>query len=644
MAGSKGVSGYVSGGAYNTASRPAEQPKQSLPVTTTTDRPNLLSHEALEAPNIAPLLLVQDPAQNLPSSSSASQACTQVTPLAEPEPPHSQHTFTVVIPQPLDPDSFENRGRDPDNKQSDGIGINTPASSQSKQRRPVPSAVDDPRLKLSPETANLLAHEQALPSEHKSTTASSGTVGSLSLGAATTEVAENLGTDHHGDDLAHLTTLLHQLNIQPGTLHYRIILDTCDRVREHAPQGEQSLETQGSPSISTSTSSRSSENGTRSSTNPSKRLHQQCEDDDSSEEELKRCKTSQTISDFECSRALSCLFYKVNPHIYFDCANFKAKTISALGEHLRKRHVGEKGHKHCEKCCVVFKTERELAQHRCRETRGPCVCRILPLKRTQGVDPAKRWEETWDALFPKLRKPVNPWWSKDIFCQQILLSHQKRQWETGCNNSANLISEVLSEWVTTPPEHLPDLQDFGSRVANFLANNTRNHPDRLTETSFQVAWNPGTAEDAGSPRKADEGDLGITQKDREPSPSSTLDYNVRPDKDTSNTISYVGSSGITVSPSQDVNINAVLDPGLPWEFETEESQIPWSHPITHHPADGPLSGSDPHFDARVMDIWNSGSGFGEISMQSINDSWTGFELEPDFFTNLSEDYEYQTGL
>ncbi|KAI1364905.1 hypothetical protein F5Y08DRAFT_305739 [Xylaria arbuscula] len=484
-------------------------------------------------------------------------------------------------------------------------------------------------------------------------------MGRLSLSAAKIEVDEDQGTGHPRDDWVQRTTLLHQLNIQPGTLHYRIILDTCDRVREHPPQSEDSRATQGSPATSPSTPSRSSENGTRSSTSSSKRPHQQREDSGGNEGGLKRYKTSKPTSGFEHSRALSCLFYKVNPHIYFECANFKAKNVSALGEHLRKRHVGERGHVHCEKCCLVFKTRQERSEHqpKCRSTRGPCVSKILPLERTQGVDAWQRWMKTWDTLFPDLRKPKDPWWSKDIFCEQILLSHRKRQWETGYDSSADLVTEALSEWVASPPEHLPDLQDFEFPIPGHSGNGNRNHTNRLTETSLREAPTSGAAEDPSSTEDTGEEVLGVMQADREPSLGPPVDYleNLRPDKDTSDTIADLGASGITISspsdntPSQNVSADTLFDSGWPWELEVQEPQIPLNYTVMDDLIDNPLLESYPHFDARGMDIWDSGSGPGEANAQSlttdgfVDDNLAGLELGADFFTQTWEDYEYNTG-
>ncbi|KAK5635363.1 hypothetical protein RRF57_011075 [Xylaria bambusicola] len=540
----------------------------------------------------------------------ALEARSQVEPRAKSPTPLGPRAFTVTVPQPPSLDALESNNRDTVSKQNDGIA---PSLLTSKPDSPILSE----------------QHET-----HGNTPSSDGTISEdlenlyLSLGADETEVAQIPGTSHPGDDLTHLTTLLRRLNIKPGTPHYNIILETCDGVREHASQSKDSDETQSPPATSTSTTSRGSENGTRSSASSNKRSRQHCEDSDSDQEGLKRSKASQPIPGFEEGPAQACLFYKVNPHIYYECATFKGRNISVLGKHLKVSHSGDF---HCCWCCMRFKTESQRSAHepRCRPTRGPCVCTILPLRRTQGVDPAQRWEETWNALFPSLRIPTDPWWSENILREQITLSNLKKIWGADRDNEAcfhlNDIANVLTAWETTPPDHLPDLQDFKDEMLRHLSNNIQ------------------SIEDVECSKNISEEDSNTTQVDREPTPN--VDPGIPPDNDR---FAQSGSFGIADVPAsryvslQNIDINTIHDFDSSRGFEFHESQEfgTYSFPTDLTPS---LHYSQP--DASRMDMLNPESTSEETNAQSLamdnftGTSWVDLGVEPGFFDQVWVDSE-----
>ncbi|KAI0966020.1 hypothetical protein F4678DRAFT_484561 [Xylaria arbuscula] len=603
---------------------------------------------ALEAPTITPLPWARDPPWSPLSSSVVSKSRTQATPLIESIVPHDQHTFTAVIPPSLSSDAlpFENNDRDASGKQNDDPAINiehppnatlrnqgirqsskllinaiseldetSPPSSRkatsgSQVGSPTPQQIDELRR-------GLLAYDRGLsvlsdnagfsketPSEDS---IDSATLDGLSPGITGLERTQNPEIEHNESDLEHLTTLLGLLDIQPGTIHYNIILEIYEGARECAPQNSDVGEAQISASTS-STSSSASGSGTQSSSHPNKRSHQQCEDSDSEQNGLKEWKSSQPGGVFESSCSMSCLYYKVNPHIYSACAAFKTNNISRLGAHLKSGHASNI---HCCTCCRVFKAEQQRAAHQpeCRPTRGPCVCTMLPLSRTQGVDPVERWKETWNKLFPTLRMPKDPWWSENLVREQISLANLKRLWEAGCNGETNfsitLMIDILSEWVTTPPDHLPDLQDFKQEISRRTANSNQSQQHTESGGFPPAACTPRISESAGLPNQPDEQNINTRQADREPvSPPLLHERLEKLDSDMEAPVIQLDSSGITtLSPSCDIPLQdsnnthvSTFDPGVSQNFEIEETQISEGHLTT---------GDYFHFDASEIDISNS---------------------------------------
>ncbi|KAI0906456.1 hypothetical protein F4823DRAFT_607164 [Ustulina deusta] len=621
--------------------------------TSPTRELNLRSLGALEAPTIiAPLSLIRDPPWNPLSSGALSETRSQIAPSIQSIVPDDQYTLTAIIAQPLDIDAlqFENNNRDNSSKQNydtrieyehlpnvalktQGISQSQPEeTSQGNSQTPqkigsesrveslAAQQVDNPHRRLSVGNTYLRACEREPSIQLKQyglsgNTPSNSSVDSRALegrssGATRTETTQNVEINHVEGDLEHLGTLLRHLNIQPDTINYNIILTTFDEVRERAPHGTDVGETQRSSVTSASGTSSTSGNGTQSSSHSSKRSRQQYEDSDSEQHGLKRWKTSQTNRGFEGSHALSCLFYKVNPHIYSTCATFKASSISKLGAHLRTNHTGDF---HCCECCRLFKIEQRKTAHQCRPIEGPCVCRILPLSRTQGVDLVERWEGIWDQLFLKLRKPRDPWWSENILREQITLANLKRIWEAGCNDSTNLdmnsIFRILSEWRDTLPDHLPDLQDLESEIARGLTPSDRGCLHRVPGASPQAVCTSRVSENAGSPNQTDGQHLDIIQAEREPNSPPILDERTKKfDSDGEDPITQLGPAGIRTLPRmQDVNSNTAFAPDFSQIFETEEAQMFEDHSTTGYTMDLLPPRDYSHVDAGGTDISNTGS-------------------------------------
>ncbi|KAI3316826.1 hypothetical protein HD806DRAFT_551314 [Xylariaceae sp. AK1471] len=300
---------------------------------------------------------------------------------------------------------------------------------------------------------------------------------------------------HVEDNLEHLDTLLRRLSIQQDTARYSVILQVCSEIWEYAQYDADGRETQNSPATSIS------ENSTQSSRPFHKRSRQQSEDSDSEKNGTKRSKTSTTGSpDPELKRMLACPFYKANPYVYSACGTFRGANISTWGAHLSKKHIGRANKKsiakgfHCEQCCKLFNNDQQLAAHRCRPTRGPCVCKI-DIPKTQGVDMKERFEEVWSILFPDMRKPKSPWWSNDDSPEQIILSVMKKMRDEGewhsFSGCGSLKEDIISGWHIIPPEHLPDLlQEHESVVVTNKRG--RERPELFPPVSPSAASPPGT--------------------------------------------------------------------------------------------------------------------------------------------------------
>lgn len=446
--------------------------------TSPTREPNLGSPGALEVPTIAPLSLTRDPPWNPLSSGAASKTRNQIAPWVQSIVPHDQQTFAAVIAQPPNLDTLQsaNNHRHNSNKQNDVPGIETerppyvalsaqgiqqsyglltdPASgpdensqdnsqtspkvaSESRVDSLAAQQVDNQHKRLSAGHANItpLGQEPSASLKQPGFSINTpsddivglGTLEGLSSRATKTGTSHDPRTDDIEGDIEHLGTLLRGLNIWPGTVYHQVILKTCEDIRKRGPHSTDVGERQRSPVNSTPGTSITSESQTQSSTSSNRRPRPEIEDSDSEQHGLKRRKKSQLNHGSE-NHVLACLFYKVNPQIYSACAEFKGSSISTLGAHLKKRHTGNF---HCHDCCKLLETEQQLSEHqsKCRPTRGPCVCTILPLSEKQGVGAKERWMATWDKLFPALRKPEDPWWSEYIIVNRSL-------WQIlrGCGN------------------------------------------------------------------------------------------------------------------------------------------------------------------------------------------------------------------
>lgn len=683
---------------------------QGQPISPTRE-PNLGSLGALEAPTIAPLSLTRDPPWNPLSSGAASETRNQIAPWVQSIVPHDQHTFTAVIAQPLDFDTLQsvNNNRRNSSKQNDdpriegarppnaalnnqgtqqsyGLFIN-PASgldetsqgnSQTTQKFPYESQVDNLAAqqvdnlhkRLSVGNTNLIARgqelsvlEQPRPSGNTPSNESVDlrTLEGLSSRSTETGTPQNPRIDDVEGDLEHLGALLRRLNIQPSTVYHKAILKTCEEIRERAPHSTAVGEAQRSPVTSASATSSTSENRTQSSTRSNRRPRPQGEDSDSEQQGLKKQKTAQ----FDCGSegpVLSCLFYKVNPHIYSTCADFKGNSITRLGDHLKKRHTGDF---HCHDCCRLFKTELQRSAHQanCRPTRGKCVCEILPLSKTQGVNATERWWGAWIQLFPTLRKPRDPWWSETIIVEQISLANLKKIWEAASNGGTNLsmnnICDILSDWHTTPPDHLPDLQVFQSEIIGRLANSDQGRQHRVLEAPPQATHTPRASESAES--QTDGQNLDVAQTHIESTPPILDERTKKVDSDAEIPNSQSGLSGILTSPhnyvvsqqnndsnfdfhfhndielDMDYIMNLDFDFGLSQTFENEETQTTLeAHPTTGYTTDPLRPGDDPHVGVGEMDRLNPNSDNRETTPVEEDAPW---EPEKGFFDLAWPDYE-----
>lgn len=531
--------------------------------------------------------------------------------------------------------------------------------------------VDDLHKRLSVGSANLIARGQepsVLSKQHglsgntpSDDSIDPGLLEGLSFKASGTGMAQNRGINNVEDDLEHLGTLLRRLNIRPGTIYHKVILTTCEEIRERAPHSTDVGETQRSSATSASATSSTSDNGTRPPTRSSRRLRPQREDSDSDSEQhgLKKRKTSRLSRGSESSPALSCLFYKVNPLVYSTCGDFKGTSISTLGAHLKKKHTGDF---HCHECYKLFKTELKRSEHRpkCRPTRGPCVCEILPLSKNQGVDAMERWWETWDRLFSHLRKPRDPWWSEDIILEQINLAIRKRMYEAGAANggtglNVSMMAAILSDWEHTPADHLPDLQALESEMTRCLTGGGQSSPHQVPEASIRPVCTPGDFDSAESPvqtgNRTDGQNHDLIQAEREshisiPNSSDAEDpiTQTKPSEPITSPPSYGVSQqdnfsnfdsdldlNYDIDLDFDYNINFDFDFAPSQIFETEETQMLETQLTTDQTTDPLPSRQDPHVDAGETERINHNSDGRETTPVEEDAPWENFKPESGFF-------------
>ncbi|KAF2963779.1 hypothetical protein GQX73_g9788 [Xylaria multiplex] len=261
--------------------------------------------------------------------------------------------------------------------------------------------------------------------------------------------------DHAESSLDDLSALLHRLNLDHKAAHCSMILQACDEIWKCAPSDGGEHEIQGSsatPSVRSSQASSISSN---------KRLRQGFDDSDNEENGHKKLKITRSRAiDTAPDLFLACPFYMLNPYIYYSCSQFKGGDISKIGNHLRKAHAGEY---HCVICYKSFESSQQedfhIQEASCRSTRGPSVLQILPISKTKGKDGKERWYWIWGKLFPNMRPPKSPWWSRDVEREQIMLSVVKRLRDRDESLSPLVWTrDLLSQWKISPPEHLPDLQ------------------------------------------------------------------------------------------------------------------------------------------------------------------------------------------
>ncbi|KAI0505880.1 hypothetical protein F5B22DRAFT_490174 [Xylaria bambusicola] len=300
-----------------------------------------------------------------------------------------------------------------------------------------------------------------------------------------------------------------------------------------------------------------------------------------------------------------------------------------------------------------FKNRQQRTAHRihCLPTGGACVCTILPLRKTQGVDPVERWEETWHALFPHLRKPTSPWWSENILCEQITLSNLKRIWKASRNKMTNInmndVLAVLSEWVTTPPDHLPNLQTFKSQIALRLANDSQPNSGHILSTPPPASYTSNVSEFIGTADQHGKQDFDITQAERG-SNCPSVDMGTTTVNELSSPVPQASLSSIAISPHgpaapfKDAHNTNVLYPDFSNVLEAEEPQACGSNSARTF-STNTLSPTD-YFQINTTerDKLNSISGFGENNSQYstaqdvIDTHWSDLELGPGFFDQAGD--------
>ncbi|KAI1349125.1 hypothetical protein F5Y01DRAFT_327635 [Xylaria sp. FL0043] len=637
-----------------------------------------LRHEIHQITN-PPLSLIHDPPWNPLSSSTISETRNQVVSAIQSIAPHEQPTFTASInihqlesnnqdssskhgdssgtEQKLAPDLLLNDHRPPpDQAAHDTSEIPQNIASRSRVDTFAAQQVDDPHRRHLVGNSDITTYEQELSVSSKYNALSGNSSSSESVDSETlsNQSAEGTGTgaiqnpgipDVEGG-LEHLGALLRRLDIQPGTVHHKIVLNTYEGIRGRVSHGTDARETQGSPVTSTSATSGTSGNASRPTPRPNKRSHHQCDDSDSEQHRLKKGKPPYTDHEYDGSHFLCCLFYKLNPYIYSTCASFKATSISKLGAHLKNHHTGDF---HCRNCCRLFKTERQRTAHRakCRPTRGPCVCGILPLPRTQGIDAVERWYDLWDDLFPGLRKPRDPWWSEEILREQLDLASMKRLWEAGGNGENNLtmsdMIRVLSGWETTLPDHLPDLQEFRSKISGSVGNWDQGRPHQVPGSSAQADYTPNFTKDAGYSNQCEAQGSGTEPAEREPSPPNEDPRSNKLDSDQVDSSTQLGPSGILNLPrSYDIpleDIDSYTAPG------NELSQM-FGHHLPTDDAMVPFPFGDyTYADVGEMNTSNLGPDFWEngvhnLSLEGIErGNWEAAEQGASFFNQSWVDSE-----
>ncbi|KAI1111362.1 hypothetical protein F5Y14DRAFT_425749 [Nemania sp. NC0429] len=626
--------------------------------------------------------MTRDKTWNPLSSSAALEPRSQSAQRAQIIVPQDQHTFPAVIdrPEDLDISQPENSNGDdepgiqPPNatlnnqgiQQSYGFFINrvpepdeiSQGSSQTLEKAasknwvdsPVAQQDDNPRKRPSVGNSNLIAHVQEPPISFEAHMTSINSpsndstdlraLGGLPSRATESETNRNLGNDHDEGDIEHLSTLLRRLNIQPGTAYHTIVLRTCEEIRERTPPSTEVEEAQRSPVTPASATSSSSETRAESSPRPNRRPHQQFEDGGREQHESKRAKTSQTNHSCE-NPLLACLFYKVNPHIYATCAEFKGSSISTLGAHLKKKHTGDF---HCHKCCRLFTTELQLSAHqsKCRPTGGPCICAILPLSKKQGVGAMERWWETWDKLFPTLQRPLDPWWSENIIVEQINLAIMKRMYEaSGCGGTSlngGVIVEIFNDWGRTPADHLPDLQRLQPEMTKGLTRSDRECPDRVLEAppraTPMVSENARSLIQAGS--QTDRQAHASIRTDRVPNPTIQDESTKRADSNAVDVATQPDPFGTIAFPhgydmsqhNNSYDINLDIDFDISHILGTEETQTLEPHSSTGYTTDPSLLGEDPHVNAGEMDRFNYNSSGRETTLEEHMAFWANWRPEP----------------
>ncbi|KAI0810027.1 hypothetical protein GGR55DRAFT_647705, partial [Xylaria sp. FL0064] len=474
----------------------------------------------------------------------------------------------------------------------------------------------------------------------------SETLSNQSAEGTGTRATQNPGIPDVEGGLEHLSALLRRLDIQLGTVHHEIILKTCEGIRGRVSHGTDARETQGSPVTSTSATSGTPGNASRPATRPNKRSNRQCDDSNSEQHRPEKGKPLHADHGYDGSHFLCCLFYKLNPYIYSICASFKATSISKLGAHLKNHHTGDF---HCRNCCGLFKTERQRTAHRakCRPTRGPCVCGILPLPRTQGIDAVERWYDLWDNLFPGLRKPRDPWWSEEILREQLDLANMKRLWEAGDNGENNLtmrdMIRVLSEWETTLPDHLPDLQDFQSKITGRVTDRDQGRPHQVPESSPQDVYIPNSSKNAEYSNHNEAQDSRTEPAEREPGSPYVDPHSNKWDSALVNSSTQLGPSGILDlprsydMPPQDIGSYAAFDHDFSQMFgnhlNTDDATVSFQFSDYTYADVGHMNTSDPG-----PDPWQSGAQ--NLLLEDVEGgNWESIESGTAFFNQSWVDPE-----
>lgn len=314
---------------------------------------------------------------------------------------------------------------------------------------------------------------------------------------------EECATNLSKVDVDDLTTLLSGLSLQNKAAYFSVILQVCDEIQRSIPcdGGDHNSQTS-----STTLNGNSSQHSSRSS---NKRPRQTLEDSDMEEHGLKKLKSIKARAiDSELRRFLACPFYKVNPHIYSSCSDFKAGTISRIGSHLRDTHT--KGY-YCTSCYTPFRDAQEIVTHEAREsypsTRGLLVAE-MKIPKTKGKDVWERWYWIWSKLFPTLLPPADPWWSTEPTLLQFGLSLAKRLEEqdkkfSSKEDSGLWTKEFVSQWATSLPEHLPDLihemiphrdsnKDCPKCLHNLQILSASAHPSQQSPRTFDLATRGNT--------------------------------------------------------------------------------------------------------------------------------------------------------